>query len=35
MIFSLQDAKPIFVNNERYKEDGVGEALPASGNDKE
>ncbi|KAJ4413835.1 hypothetical protein N0V82_008277 [Gnomoniopsis sp. IMI 355080] len=33
MIFSLQDAKEIFINDQRYKEDGVGDGLPPSGND--
>lgn len=35
MIFSLQDAKPLFVGETRYKEEGVGpmDNLPPSGND--
>lgn len=33
MIFSLQDAKPLFVGEERFKEAGVGDQLPPSGND--
>lgn len=35
MIFVLQDAKPLFVGDTRYKEEGVGtlENLPPSGND--
>lgn len=32
MIFSLQDAKPLFIGEERFKEAGV-DTLPASGND--
>ncbi|CAN8102560.1 unnamed protein product [Discula destructiva] len=34
MIFALQDAKPFYVGGERYQEDGVGDGLPPSGNDK-
>lgn len=33
MIFSLQDAKPLFVGEERFKEAGVGDGVPPSGND--
>lgn len=35
MIFSLQDAKPLFIGETRYKEEGVGtiDNLPPSGND--
>lgn len=33
MIFSLQDAQPLFIGEERFKEAGVGDGVPPSGND--